>query len=98
MTLRQFIRITRQLHYHRKRIDWMKQKMEENERAIISELIARGKEKLAVGGFLVRLKEESEVVIEKLPPIAFDQPALPIDFAQGKPLEREAEQRSVVRV
>lgn len=79
MTLRQLLKMIRQLHYHRERLEWMRRRIEENEQVIILELISRGKQKLAIGGFKASLGEEGEVVIEKLPPVAFDQPELPLE-------------------
>lgn len=79
MTLRQLLKAIKQLHYHSKRLEWMGKRIEENEQVIASELITRGKQRLAIGGFLISLSDEREVVIEKLPPVAFDQPELPLE-------------------
>ncbi len=80
MTFRQLKKVIRQLYFHRRRIEWMREKISENEWLIRQELIKRELKELAIGGFKVSLEEE-EVRIEKLPPIDFDQLELPLNEA-----------------
>jgi hypothetical protein len=72
MTFRQLKKVIRQLHFHRRRIEWMRKKIAENEWLIRKELMERELKELAIGGFKVKLQGE-EVTIEELPPIDFDQ-------------------------
>ena len=80
MTIRQLKKVIRQLHFHRKRIEWMREKISENEWLIRKELMERELKELAIGGFKVSLKGE-EVTVEELSPIDFDQLELPLNEA-----------------
>ncbi len=58
--------VARQLHYHRERIQWMEQKIEENERALKAYLVTTGKDaEILPGGYAVAITEDERLALQQ---------------------------------
>jgi hypothetical protein len=57
----------RQLAYHRERLPWMRERMEENESLLRERLKERGERRLVLSGFAIARAENGRVIVGRLP-------------------------------